>query len=131
VVAHVPCFIWIVRKNKRELVEMIDIWSAIESVAARLACEKATDEEIVELRADCIVQEEPRASMSMKTGNPAWCSIGHHRHEQMQPHARINRKSLHSYARHPIAAMRQRRISKNMEVFLSNAKTERMRVRLV
>jgi DNA-binding GntR family transcriptional regulator len=42
--------IFIVRKNKRELVEMITICSAIESMAARLACEKATDEEIMELR---------------------------------------------------------------------------------
>lgn len=43
--------VFVVRKNKREILEMIAIWSAIESMAARLACEKATDQEILELRA--------------------------------------------------------------------------------
>lgn len=42
--------IYIVRKNKREIIEMITVWSAIESMAARLACEHATDEQIAELR---------------------------------------------------------------------------------
>ncbi len=51
--------IFIVRKNKRELVEMITIWSAIESMAARLACEKATDEEFMELRAITSFRKNP------------------------------------------------------------------------
>ena len=51
--------IFIVRKSKRELVEMITIWSAIESMAARLACEKATDEEIAELRAIASFKKNP------------------------------------------------------------------------
>ena len=42
--------IYIVRKNKREVIEMITVWAAIESMAARLACERATDAEIDELR---------------------------------------------------------------------------------
>lgn len=41
--------IYIVRKNKREIIEMITVWAAIESMAARLACERASDDEIAEL----------------------------------------------------------------------------------
>jgi DNA-binding GntR family transcriptional regulator len=42
--------IYIVRKNKREIVEMIQMWAALESMAARLATLHATDEEIARLR---------------------------------------------------------------------------------
>ena len=42
--------IYIVRKNKREIVEMIQMWAALESMAARLATIHATDEEIARLR---------------------------------------------------------------------------------
>ncbi|CAG9260738.1 GntR family transcriptional regulator [Paraburkholderia unamae] len=42
--------IYIVRKSKREIVEMIQMWGALESMAARLATIHATDEEIARLR---------------------------------------------------------------------------------
>jgi DNA-binding GntR family transcriptional regulator len=42
--------IYIVRKSKREIVEMIQMWAALESMAARLATQHATDEEIARLR---------------------------------------------------------------------------------
>lgn len=42
--------IYIVRKSKREIVEMIQMWAALESMAARLATQIATDEEISRLR---------------------------------------------------------------------------------
>ncbi|RQR33677.1 MULTISPECIES: GntR family transcriptional regulator [unclassified Burkholderia] len=42
--------IYIVRKSKREIVEMIQMWAALESMAARLATQHATDEEIAKLR---------------------------------------------------------------------------------
>jgi DNA-binding GntR family transcriptional regulator len=42
--------IYIVRKSKREIVEMIQMWAALESMAARLATLNATDEEIARLR---------------------------------------------------------------------------------
>ncbi len=41
--------IFIVRKTKAEIVDMINVWAALESMAARLACEVATDEEIASL----------------------------------------------------------------------------------
>lgn len=43
--------VWIVRKSKTEITEMIRAWAALESMAARLVCERATDEEIGSLRA--------------------------------------------------------------------------------
>jgi DNA-binding GntR family transcriptional regulator len=42
--------IYIVRKSKAEIIEMITVWAALESMAARLVCERATDEEIGTLR---------------------------------------------------------------------------------
>jgi DNA-binding GntR family transcriptional regulator len=43
--------VWIVRKSKAEITEMIRAWAALESMAARLLCERASDEEIGRLRA--------------------------------------------------------------------------------
>lgn len=42
--------IFVVRKTKAEIVEMIQAWAALESMAARLITLKATDEEIATLR---------------------------------------------------------------------------------
>lgn len=42
--------IHVVRKTKQEVVEMIVVWAAIESMAARLAAQHATDAELAELR---------------------------------------------------------------------------------
>lgn len=41
--------IFIVRKTKTEIMEMITVWAALESMSARLACEVASDEEIAKL----------------------------------------------------------------------------------
>ena len=40
----------IVRKTKAEILEMITVWAALESMAARLACEVASDAELEELQ---------------------------------------------------------------------------------
>jgi DNA-binding GntR family transcriptional regulator len=42
--------VWIVRKSKKEITEMIRAWAALESMAARLVCERATDDEVGSLR---------------------------------------------------------------------------------
>src|ERR1700746_792634 len=42
--------IYIVRKTKSEVIEMITAWAALESMAARLITERASDAEIVSLR---------------------------------------------------------------------------------
>src|SRR6266481_2049827 len=43
--------IYVVRKTKREVIEMITAWAALESMAARLITRTASDEEIAKLRA--------------------------------------------------------------------------------
>jgi DNA-binding GntR family transcriptional regulator len=42
--------VYVVRKTKREVIEMITAWAALESMAARLITENASDEEIATLR---------------------------------------------------------------------------------
>ena len=42
--------IFIIRKTKRQIIEMIEMWAALESMAARLSTVNATDEEIASLR---------------------------------------------------------------------------------
>ena len=41
---------FVVRKNKREILDIVDVWAALESMAARLATSRASDEEISALR---------------------------------------------------------------------------------
>jgi DNA-binding GntR family transcriptional regulator len=43
--------VYILRKTKKEIVEMICMWAALESVAARLATQRASNEDIAGLRA--------------------------------------------------------------------------------
>ena len=43
--------VFVVRKTKREILEMITVWAALESMAARLITQNATDDEIATLRA--------------------------------------------------------------------------------
>jgi DNA-binding GntR family transcriptional regulator len=42
--------IFIVRKTRRQVVEMIQVWAALEGMAARLATQRASDKEIAALR---------------------------------------------------------------------------------
>src|SRR4051812_2920030 len=52
---------FIVRKTKSEIIEMIAVWAALESMAARLITLHAADEEIAGLRRVFTNLEEPRA----------------------------------------------------------------------
>src|SRR6201996_6089574 len=42
--------VYVVRKTRREVIELITAWAALESMAARLITENASDEEIASLR---------------------------------------------------------------------------------
>jgi len=57
--------IYIVRKTKAEIVEMIQMWAALEGLAARLASLHASDEDIASLRTlfDCLHDETPAEHM--------------------------------------------------------------------
>ncbi len=55
----------VVRKSKREIVEMITVWAAIESMAARLAATRATAAEIAGLREVLAAfEEDPSGHLS-------------------------------------------------------------------
>jgi DNA-binding GntR family transcriptional regulator len=41
---------FVVRKNKDEILDIVDVWAALESMAARLATSRASDAEIAQLR---------------------------------------------------------------------------------
>src|SRR5258707_4726712 len=43
--------VFIIRKTRREIIEMIQVWAALESMAARLVTQHASDTEIATLRA--------------------------------------------------------------------------------
>src|SRR6478672_12571414 len=58
--------IFVVRKTKREVVEMITVMAALESMAARLAAERAADAEIAELRR---LMDEFRCGPNKSTGD--------------------------------------------------------------
>jgi DNA-binding GntR family transcriptional regulator len=42
--------IFIIRKSKREIIEMIQMWAALESMSARLATQRASDADLAKLR---------------------------------------------------------------------------------
>ncbi len=52
--------VYVVRKTKAEVIELITAWAALESMAARLITQHATDEEIAELRAMFTTFEDGR-----------------------------------------------------------------------
>ena len=55
----------VVRKSKREVVEMITVWAAIESMAARLAAPRITAEELAELHALVdVFEDDPSEQLS-------------------------------------------------------------------
>jgi DNA-binding GntR family transcriptional regulator len=55
----------VMRKSKREVVEMITVWAAIESMAARLAAPRATEAELAELHSLVdVFQEDPSEQIS-------------------------------------------------------------------
>ena len=63
----------VVRKTKREVVEMITVWAALESMAARLAAPRITGAEVTELRAlvDAF-DDDPSGHISESTRTPTW-----------------------------------------------------------
>ena len=52
--------VYVVRKSKTEILEMITVWAALEGMAARLTTERATDHEISRLRSMFATFEDDR-----------------------------------------------------------------------
>lgn len=57
--------VFVTRKTKTEILEMITVWAALESMAARLATDKATDDEIASLRALFATMEDDTAQANI------------------------------------------------------------------
>jgi DNA-binding GntR family transcriptional regulator len=57
--------VFVARKTKTEILEMITVWAALESMAARLITERATDEEIASLRALFASMEDDTAQANI------------------------------------------------------------------
>jgi len=55
---------FVVRKSRQEILEMICVWGALESLAARLGCANASDEQIAELREVFVHLGSPERAMA-------------------------------------------------------------------
>ena len=56
---------FVVRKTKAEILDIVDVWAALESMAARLITENATDQEIASLRALFATMEDDIAQANI------------------------------------------------------------------
>jgi DNA-binding GntR family transcriptional regulator len=56
---------FVVRKSRQEILQIIYIWGALESLAARMGCAHASDEEIAELRETFVHLEDPGRAIAM------------------------------------------------------------------
>lgn len=68
--------IFIVRKTKAEILDMITVWAALESMAARLACEHASTEELAELHE--LVDKFSQDEVARKVGEYSDANIKFH-----------------------------------------------------
>ena len=75
---------FVVRKSKQEILQMICVWGALESLAARLGCVNASNEEIADLRKMFVNLDNPA---------PAMAAIDEYSDENIRVHQSIIRLS--------------------------------------
>lgn len=68
--------IFIVRKTKAEVLDMITVWAALESMAARLACAAASEEDIAALH--ILVDDYGQDEVAMRLGEYSDANITFH-----------------------------------------------------
>jgi len=68
--------IFIVRKSKKQILEAITVWAALESMAARLACAVAKDEELKGLYS--LVEEFSHDELALRMGEYSDANIAFH-----------------------------------------------------
>ncbi len=68
--------IFIVRKTKAEILDMITVWAALESMAARLATERASDEELAGLHE--LIDDFRQDEVAMRMGEYSDANIRFH-----------------------------------------------------
>ena len=95
--------IYVVRKTKREVIEMITAWAALESMAARLITENASDEEIASLRTHVHHIRERQAARQARRifRGQHRVSPDHHPHEPQRRADRARREPVHPHAHDP------------------------------
>ena len=95
--------IYIVRKSKREMIEMIQMWAALESMAARLATLHASDADIAALRHlfDEFQNSPPSAASGRVLGREHRLSHRGHRARRVADHRRCDAQPADPCARDP------------------------------
>ena len=97
--------IFIVRKTKAEILDMITVWAALESMAARLATQQASADEIAELHA--LVDKFSQDEIARKMGEYSEANIKFHQAiiglGQVPADRRDHQRAVLPHARHPPA----------------------------
>jgi len=95
--------VFVVRKPKREILQMITVWAALESMAARLITLHATDAEIASLRTLFATPDgEPRAGQYRRIFRPQYpFSPGAAADEPLRPADRNGEQPVHPHAGDP------------------------------
>src|SRR5260221_9730106 len=73
--------IYVVRKTKREVIEMITAWAALESIAARLITQHASDEEMARLRKKFTTFENGKLRAHLDEYPDVTTDFNHHIHK--------------------------------------------------
>lgn len=71
---------YVVRKTRRQIVEIIQVWAALEGMAAKLAAERASDEEIKQLHEEFV---------TVSNSDVASANIDEYSEQNIQFHQRI------------------------------------------
>lgn len=85
--------VFVARKTKREIVEMITVWAALESMAARLITTQATDADIASLRALFATSADDTATASATSTSAAQANIDEYSSMNIRFHQAIIRLS--------------------------------------
>ncbi len=95
--------IYVVRKTRREVIELITAWAALESMAARLITENASDDEIASLRKMFATFENGASARSSRRifGSQYRVPPDHHPALPQQRADGACRKSVYPYADDP------------------------------
>ena len=95
--------VFVVKKTKKEMLEMITVWAALESMSARLAAEHATDQELEKLKTLFSEFENEKPAEHISEYSDA--NIAFHqtiiRLGGCKLIADMSREPVHPYARHP------------------------------
>ena len=94
--------VFVVRKTKAEIIEIVTAWAALESMAARLATANATDDEIANLRTMFMEEDGDRCGLIWTVfGQKHRVSSSDLGARQMRPHRTDGGQPFHPHAFDP------------------------------